>query len=104
MRSAGAAGPELDPLRARLAAAGTLTLAIKAIPRAAKTECAGFLDDGSLKIKVAAVPDKGKANEELRRFLAEVFRVPVGRVAIVAGETSPRKLVRLTKEGLAGGS
>jgi uncharacterized protein (TIGR00251 family) len=85
----------LPELRAKLISEGAVTIAVKVIPRAAKTECVGFLDDGSLKIKLAAVPDKGKANEELRRFLAELFELDRRQVSIVAGETSPRKLVRL---------
>jgi len=89
---------ELNEVRARLTKAGAVTIAVKVIPRAAKTECIGFLEDGSLKIKLAAVPDKGKANEELRRFLAELFELDRSQVSIVAGETSQRKRVRLRLE------
>jgi uncharacterized protein (TIGR00251 family) len=88
---------DLNEVRAKLAAAGEVTIPVKVIPRAAKSECAGFLDDGSLKIRLAAVPDKGKANEELRRFLAEIFGLTRRDVSIVTGETSPRKLVRLKR-------
>lgn len=87
----------LSQVRAKLAAEGAVTMRVKAIPRAAKTECAGFLEDGSLKIKLSAVPEKGKANEELRRFLAELFEIDRRQVSIVFGETSSRKLVRLKR-------
>jgi uncharacterized protein len=89
--------PDLSQARAKLTAEGAVTIPVKVIARAAKTECAGFLEDGSLKIKLAAVPEKGKANQELRRFLAELFELDRRQVSIVAGETSPRKLVRLKR-------
>jgi uncharacterized protein len=88
---------DLSRLRDKLAAEGAVTIPVKVIPRAAKTECSGFLEDGSLKIKLAAVPDKGKANEELRRFFAELFEIDRRQVSIVSGESSPRKLVRLRR-------
>ena len=43
---------------------------VKVIPRSRKTEFAGIMDDGTLKIKVAAIPGDGKANAELCAFLA----------------------------------
>lgn len=44
---------------------------IKVIPRAKKTESAGYMDDGTLKIRLRAVPEDGAANMELCRFLSE---------------------------------
>ena len=43
---------------------------IKVIPKSSKTELAGYLPDGTWKVKVAAAPDKGQANRELIEFLA----------------------------------
>ncbi len=51
--------------------------------------------DGTLKVKIAAAPEKGRANAELCAFLAKHFGVPVSAVTIVSGETSPRKRVRI---------
>jgi uncharacterized protein (TIGR00251 family) len=53
----------------------------------------GYLPDGTWKVKVAAVPEKGKANRALCEFLAERFGVAKSRVRIVAGETSPIKRI-----------
>lgn len=72
-----------------------MTLQIKVIPRSPRTEFAGQLSDGTLKVKVAAPPDKGKANDELCRFLAEHYRVPRAAVTILSGHTTPRKLIRI---------
>lgn len=49
------------------------SLRIKVIPRARKTELVGMMDDGALKVRVAAVPEDGKANTELCRHLGEIY-------------------------------
>lgn len=87
----------LDALKQRLAADGKLVVEVKVIPRASRTEIVGFMDDGALKVKLAAVPDQGKANQELRGFLAKQFAVGKGMVTIIAGETSQRKLLRINR-------
>jgi len=70
-------------------------LSLKVVPNASKTESAGVMSDGTRKIRVAAVPENGKANEALRRFLAEEYGVPLDQVEIVAGHTGTRKTVRV---------
>ena len=72
-----------------------VTLTVKVVPRASKSEVVGMMDDGSLKVRVAAVPEKGKANDELRVVLARQYGVPIARVTIAAGATSTRKTVRI---------
>ena len=49
----------------------------------------------ALKIRVAAPPVDGSANEELIRFLASECAVPLSSVQIEKGETGRRKQVRL---------
>jgi hypothetical protein len=70
-----------------------MTLRVKVIPRSAKTEIAGEMADGTLKIRIAAPPEKGKANEELVRFLSAHFGVK--KVEIVSGHTAALKIIRL---------
>jgi uncharacterized protein (TIGR00251 family) len=70
-----------------------MTLRVKVIPRSAKTEIAGTMADGTLKIRIAAPPEKGKANDELIRFLAAYYGVK--RVEIISGHTASLKMVRL---------
>ncbi len=67
------------------------------MPRAPRSEVVGITADGVLKVRVAAVPDKGKANEELRDTLAVWFKVPKNNVELLHGETSPRKVWRVKK-------
>jgi uncharacterized protein (TIGR00251 family) len=54
--------------------------------------------DGTLKVKVAAVPEKGKANEELCAVLARHFGVSPRDVEIVTGAASTRKRIRIRVE------
>ena len=51
--------------------------------------------DGTRKIRIAAVPENGQANEALRRFVADEYDVTLNQVEIVAGHTSTRKTVRI---------
>jgi len=70
-------------------------ITVKVTPKSSRTELVGKLPDGTWKVKVAAAPEKGKANRELCAFLADHFGVAQGRVQIVSGETSHRKRVRI---------
>lgn len=72
-----------------------MMLRVKVMPRSARSEIAGALADGTLKIKIAAPPEKGKANEELIAFLAAHYGVPPSAVRIVSGHSAPRKLVEI---------
>ena len=81
---------------------GALVFAVRVVPRAARSEIAGE-HDGALKVRVAAPPVEGAANEELRRTLARTLGVPVRNVEIISGETSKTKRVRVhgvTKDAL----
>ena len=72
--------------------------AVRVQPRASRSSVVGELD-GALKIRLAAPPVDGAANEELIRFLAKLFDVPRGRVFIAAGQTSKHKMIRV--EGIS---
>ena len=74
-----------------------MDIAVKVIPKSSRTGLAGQLADGTWKVKIAAAPEKGKANRELCSFLADHFGVPRSRVRIVSGETSHLKRVRIDK-------
>lgn len=63
-------------------------------PGAKKTEVAG-LHGEALKIRLAAPPVDGKANDCLIAFLAETFGVPKNRVELVSGASSRAKRLRL---------
>lgn len=63
-------------------------------PGAKRTELAGSHGD-LRKIRVAAPPVDGAANDELVRFLAELFGLPKRNVAVVGGHGSRRKTVEV---------
>ena len=73
---------------------GALTFAVRVVPRASKTAAAGE-HDGALRVRVAAPPVEGAANEELVRFLAGTFGVAAREVEILSGHASKSKRVRV---------
>lgn len=64
---------------------------IKVIPRAKKTEFVWCMDDGALKIRLWALPEDGKANIELLRFLEQETGE---KWEIVSGFKNQRKWVK----------
>ena len=74
---------------------GTLVLQLHVQPGAKRTGWAGLHGD-ALKLRLAAPPVDGQANEALLRFLADTFEVPVRQVALRAGAGSRQKRVAVT--------
>jgi uncharacterized protein (TIGR00251 family) len=73
---------------------GGVELALIVQPRAGRTEVVGP-HGGLLKIRLAAPPVDGEANDELVRFLAKALRVAKGAVSIESGATGRKKRVRV---------
>lgn len=71
-----------------------IRIALTVSPGAARSEIVGRHGDG-WKVRVAAAPDRGRANDALVEFLAETLRLPQNRVRISSGYTSRRKLVEV---------
>lgn len=61
-------------------------------PRASRTEVVGLHGD-ALKIRLAAPPVDGAANDALVRWVARKFKRPMRDVVLTAGESSRRKVV-----------
>ncbi len=66
----------------------------KIVPGSSRTAVAGTLED-MIKIRVAAPPEKGKANQCLVAFLAKQLGVKKNAIEILAGQTNPVKQVRV---------
>ena len=66
----------------------------KVVPGSSRTVVAGVLED-MIKIRVAAAPEKGKANQCLIAFLAQQLGVKKNAVEILSGHTNPVKQVRV---------
>jgi uncharacterized protein (TIGR00251 family) len=76
----------------------TVLIEVRVTPRAARDAVTGFVE-GVLRVRLQAPPVEGKANESLRRLLAERLGLPQRNVELVAGQTGRTKQVRIT--GLA---
>lgn len=76
----------------------TARVAVHVQPRARRTEAAGMHGD-AVKVRLAAPPVDGAANEELVRFVAERLGVPRAAVRITAGAASRRKVVEVDGVG-----
>lgn len=70
-------------------------LRIKVRPSAVKSEVKEIMEDETIKIAISAPPEKGKANEELLRFLARIFDVSKNNVKIISGKSERIKLVKI---------
>lgn len=65
---------------------------LRVAPGAARSDVVGRYGDG-WKVRVAAVPERGKANDVLIGLLAKVLLVPPADVAVVSGFASRDKIV-----------
>ncbi len=70
----------------------TLTLHIQ--PGAKKSGIAGLHGD-ALKIRLAAPPIEGRANEALLKYMARLFDVPLRQIVLLQGEQSRHKVVSI---------
>jgi uncharacterized protein len=73
-------------------------LSLKVVPGSSRDEIVGWLGD-SLKVKVKAPPEKGRANEAVVALLADQLGVDPSSIAVVSGHGSPAKVVAV--EGMA---
>ncbi len=74
---------------------GVITLTLHVQAGAKRSEIVGLHGD-ALKIKLAAPPVEGRANEALLKFIAELFDVPIRNVELRQGDQSRRKVVSIS--------
>lgn len=74
----------------------TVTLRVHVAPGAGRSAVVGRHGD-ALKLRVAAPPVGGRANEAAGALLAETFDVKAKQVELVSGETSRAKRFRISK-------
>ena len=70
----------------------SMKLKIKVIPCSSKDCIAGYLED-TLRVKVKAQPEKGKANKAVIKVLAKSLELPRGSIQVTSGITSSRKII-----------
>lgn len=88
---------DFSSLTNALAKNGEVAFRIKVRPGANKSQIKEMMEDGTWKIDIAAIPEDGKANAELIRFLSKEFSVPKQNIVILSGHTSTQKAVRVQR-------
>jgi len=69
-------------------------ITVHVVPRASRSEVVGE-HNGALRVRIAAPPVDGAANEELIRLLAKKFAVSKSDVSVLNGRTGRIKQVRI---------
>lgn len=74
-----------------------LLLTVRVTPKASNTGLAGFGEDSKgqtyLKVRVTAVPEKGKANKAVLALLAKALGMAKSRLFVVSGEGDRNKVI-----------
>lgn len=74
---------------------GSITFMVRVQPRASRNAIEGERE-GALKIRLTAPPVDDRANESLRRLLADRLKVPLAAVRILTGERNRMKRVAVS--------
>ena len=72
----------------------TIRVRLRVSPGAARAAVVGRHGEG-WKLRVAAAPERGRANEAVLALLAETLAVPRANVTLVSGGSSRDKIVEL---------
>jgi uncharacterized protein (TIGR00251 family) len=67
-------------------------IVVRVQPNASQNQAQGF-KDGVLYVRIAAPPVKGKANQELIKFLSDILGVSKSNLTIEKGMTGKRKVI-----------
>ncbi len=70
---------------------------VRVVPGAPKTEIRDEMADGTIKIAIAAQPEKGEANQVMINFLAKALGVRKYQIKIISGLTEKNKLVKVSR-------
>lgn len=71
-----------------------ILLHIKVVPGSSRDAIAGVLGT-RLKIKVAAAPEKGRANAAVIELLAQILQLPTSAFTLIKGHTAPEKTLQM---------
>lgn len=79
---------------------GGVLVAVKAVPRSRRTGAVG-VQDGAVRIQIAAAPHKGQSNAALCAYLAEQAGVRANAVRLRRGSSGARKLIEIDGDAAA---
>lgn len=71
---------------------GQVVFKVQVVPRSSRSEVVGE-HNGALRVRIAAPPVDGAANEELIRILAKTFDVSRGALKILSGHSGTLKQI-----------
>lgn len=82
-----------------------MIISLHIIPKASKSELVGWIEapdnKKALKVRIAALPEEGKANKALLKFLAKTWDIPVSDLELIGGEQSRHKRLKIHNSELA---
>lgn len=78
-----------------MASSKPVRLPLKVVPGSSRDCIAGWLG-ATLKVRVRAPAERGKANAAVEKLVADVLGVPGNCVQIVSGSTAARKIIEIT--------
>ena len=70
----------------------TTRLYVRVTPQARRNEVIGF-NQGVLHVRVAALPDRGRANRELIDYLSRLLDISQSSLHLIKGHTSRNKVI-----------
>ena len=73
-----------------------IIIPIKVTPKASKNEIVGW-ENGELKVKVTACPEKGNGNSAVIALFSKSLKVAKSRITIISGSTSQHKRLLLSE-------
>lgn len=88
----------LKKFLAQLAKEHEIIIKIKIRPNASVTRVRDIMADQTIKLDLAASPEKGKANSEIIKFLAKIFDTEKENVKILRGRHLKQKLIKIVKQ------
>lgn len=68
---------------------------VRVTPRASRTEAIGFDAEGRLRVRVAAPPVDGAANEALIAWLSRALKCPKSRIHVRSGQAGRSKTIEI---------
>jgi uncharacterized protein (TIGR00251 family) len=94
----------LQQLKDRLALTAENKISVRVTPKSKRNELLGVEYDPqnnvTLRVKIVGVPEKGRVNEELIRFLAKTLDLPKSRLQIISGFTGRQKIIVISNHAL----
>lgn len=76
-----------------------LRISVRLVPNGGRDAIEGVeaaaAGESYLKARVAAVPEKGKANKALIALLAKALGIPKSSVTLISGDTARKKILRI---------